>query len=98
MTSFLRQFSTLSLLTCLLFLNSLALPQVVTHTLHHAKHTADTHSSPVCFWLCVAGQMEEAPGLPSPQGSYPLGTIETPLLPPYSAYHTPARHARAPPL
>jgi len=43
MTSFLRQFSTLSLLTCLLFLNGLALPQVVTHTLHHAKHTADTH-------------------------------------------------------
>ncbi|RMH05366.1 MAG: hypothetical protein D6704_09745 [Nitrospirae bacterium] len=49
------------LLTSLAALHGMALPQVVTHALHHAHHTAATHSSPLCFWVCTAGQMESAP-------------------------------------
>ena len=54
-----RQIFTFCLLTVFLSLNSLAYPKLLTHTFHHSHHTAETHSQPLCFWVCSAGQMEE---------------------------------------
>ncbi|MDA0737367.1 MAG: hypothetical protein O2999_07795 [Nitrospirae bacterium] len=55
-----RQAVTITVLGCLLSLNSVALPQVVMHSLHHDHHSSSTHNSPICFWVCTAGQMEES--------------------------------------
>lgn len=60
MTTRLRQVVTLTVLGCLLLLNSAALPQVVMHSMHHDHHSSSTHNSPICFWVCTAGQMEES--------------------------------------
>lgn len=55
-----RQVMTLAVLGCLLLLNSVAFPQVVMHSIHHDHHSSSTHNSPICFWVCTAGQMEES--------------------------------------
>ena len=60
MTTARNHIFTFCLLAIFLALNSLAYPQILTHTFHHSHHTADTHSTPLCFWVCSAGQMEEA--------------------------------------
>jgi hypothetical protein len=44
---------------CLLLLSGLAYPQTVTHAGHHAHHTAKTHASVLCSWMCAAGQVFE---------------------------------------
>ena len=59
MTTARNHIFTFCLLAIFLVLNSLAYPQILTHTFHHSHHTADTHSQPLCFWICSAGQMEE---------------------------------------
>jgi len=41
---------------CLLVLGGLAYPQTVGHAAHHTHHTATTHASVLCSWLCAAGQ------------------------------------------
>jgi hypothetical protein len=44
---------------CLLLLSGLAYPQTVAHTERHAHHTAKTHASVLCSWMCAAGQVFE---------------------------------------
>lgn len=44
---------------CLLLLGGLAYPQTVIHAEHHAHHTAKTHASALCSWMCAAGQVFE---------------------------------------
>ena len=44
---------------CLLLLGGLAYPQTVAHAGHHAHHTAKTHASALCSWMCAAGQVFE---------------------------------------
>ena len=44
---------------CLLLLSGLAYPQTVAHAGHHAQHTAKTHASALCSWMCAAGQVFE---------------------------------------
>ncbi len=44
---------------CLLLLSGLAYPQTVAHAGHHAHHTAKTHASVLCSWMCAAGQVFE---------------------------------------
>jgi hypothetical protein len=44
---------------CLLLLSGLAYPQTVVHAGHHAHHTAKTHASVLCSWMCAAGQVFE---------------------------------------
>ena len=48
------------LAVCLLLLSGLAYPQTVAHAAHHAHHTAKTHASVICSWMCAAGQVYEA--------------------------------------
>ena len=55
-----RQILTFSLLAVLLTLNSLTYPQILVHAFHHSHHSAASHAQPLCFWVCSAGQMEEA--------------------------------------
>lgn len=45
---------------CLLLLSGLAYPQTVAHAGQHAHHTAKTHASVICSWMCAAGQVFEA--------------------------------------
>jgi hypothetical protein len=47
------------LAVCLLLLSGLAYPQTVAHAGHHAHHTAQTHASVLCSWMCAAGQVFE---------------------------------------
>ncbi len=47
------------LAVCLLLLSGLAYPQTVAHAGHHAHHTAKTHASVLCSWMCAAGQVFE---------------------------------------
>ncbi len=44
---------------CLLLVSGLAYPQTVAHAGHHAHHTAKTHASVLCSWMCAAGQVFE---------------------------------------
>ena len=46
----------LPLVACLLLVPALASPASVAHEVKHAHHNAATHSSPLCSWLCGAGQ------------------------------------------
>jgi hypothetical protein len=46
----------LPLVACLLLVPALASPASVAHEAQHAHHNAATHSSPLCSWLCGAGQ------------------------------------------
>ena len=51
-----RQILILPLVACLLLVPALASPSTVTHEFQHAHHKAMHHSSPLCSWLCGAGQ------------------------------------------
>lgn len=51
-----RQLLVLPLVACLLLLPALTSPATVTHEFQHAHHKAMHHSSPLCSWLCGAGQ------------------------------------------
>ena len=44
------------LVCCLLMLSTVGFAETVSHTLHHAHHGANTHATPLCSWLCAAGQ------------------------------------------
>ncbi|MSQ76895.1 MAG: hypothetical protein EXR97_00370 [Nitrospiraceae bacterium] len=48
-----------SVAVCLLLVSGLAYPQTVAHAGHHAQHTAKTHASALCSWMCAAGQVFE---------------------------------------
>ena len=56
MIRFNRQILVLPLVACLLLVPALASPAMVTHEAQHDHHTAATHSSALCSWLCGAGQ------------------------------------------
>ncbi len=45
------------LVALLLGLSALTYPVTVPHELHHAHHQSATHSTPLCSWLCEAGQV-----------------------------------------
>jgi len=92
-----RQIVTFSVLGCLLLLNSLALPQVVMHSLHHDHHSSSTHNSPICFWVCTAGQMEESTTILPNQITQIIDIIDSQL---FSFHPTAAfsyQYARGPP-
>ena len=60
MKRFRHPFFALSLVACFLFVSGVLSSQAVAHTVHHAAHKAATHSSPLCSWLCAAGQVLQA--------------------------------------
>ncbi len=74
-----RQAVTIVVLGCLLSLNSVALPQVVMHSLHHDHHSSATHTSPICFWVCTAGQMEESANILQNPIAQIIHTLDTQL-------------------
>lgn len=92
-----RNFVTLTVLGCLLALNSVALPQVVMHSMHHDHHSSSTHNSPICFWVCTAGQMEESTAILPNQITQIIDIIDTQLF----SFHPTAtfsyQYARGPP-
>ena len=47
------------MVVCLLLVSGLAYPQTVAHDGHHTHHTAKTHASALCSWMCAAGQVFE---------------------------------------
>lgn len=50
--------ATLVLLSLVLYLGLFS--HVAKHSLKHARHQATTHASPLCTWLCTAGEISEA--------------------------------------
>ena len=72
------------LTVCLLLLSGLAYPQTVAHAGHHAHHTAKTHASVLCSWMCAAGQVFEGAAVVlqsdhSPIGVAPVIAIQEPV-------------------
>lgn len=57
MSRFVLRSVAVGLTVCLLLLSGLAYPQTVAHAGHHAHHTAKTHASVLCSWMCAAGQV-----------------------------------------
>ncbi len=51
-----RQILILPLVACLLLVPALGSSATVAHEGQHAHHTAATHSSALCSWLCGVGQ------------------------------------------
>ena len=92
-----RQVVTLAVLGCLVLLNSAAFPQVVMHSMHHDHHSSSTHNSPICFWVCTAGQMEESTAILPTQITQFIDIIDPQL---FSLHPTAAfsyQYARGPP-
>ncbi len=69
-----------SLAACLLLLNGLAYPQTVAHAWHHAHHTAKTHASALCSWICAAGQVFEAATVVIQSDRGPVGVASPPAV------------------
>ena len=55
-----RRFSVAVLTVWLVLLSSLVYPQLIAHTCHHAQHSASTHATALCTWMCAVGQMLDA--------------------------------------
>lgn len=51
-----RQWLVWALLACLVLVNGLMAAPSVVHAGHHEKHTAGSHTTGLCAWLCAAGQ------------------------------------------
>jgi hypothetical protein len=66
------------LAVCLLLLSGLAYPQTVAHAGHDAHHTAKTHASVLCSWMCAAGQVFEGTAVILQSDSNPVG-IASPI-------------------
>jgi hypothetical protein len=92
-----RQGIAISLVACLLLLAGLAFPQTVAHATHHAHHKAATHASPLCSWLCAAGQVLEAISFGHQPETDPLTVVaaQVPISPPGAIL--PAPSTRGPP-
>lgn len=81
----------------LLLLSGLAYPQTVAHAAHHAHHTAKTHASVICSWMCAAGQVFEAATVVIQSDRSPVGVASLlPVSEPISAVHRIAS-SRGPP-
>ena len=82
---------------CLLLLGGLAYPQTVAHAGHHAHHTAKTHASALCSWMCAAGQVFEGTAIVLQSDRNPVG-LASPIvvLEPASVVH-PTALSRGPP-
>jgi hypothetical protein len=85
------------LTVCLLLLSGLAYPQTVAHAGHHAHHTAKTHASVICSWMCAAGQVFEAATVVIQSDRNPVGVTSLPGVsePTSAVYRTAA--SRGPP-
>jgi hypothetical protein len=82
------------LAVCLLLVSGMAYPQTVAHAGHHAHHTAKTHASALCSWMCAAGQVFEGTAIilqsdRSPVGFTSLVTVSEPTSVTHST--TPSR-------
>ena len=87
----------IGLAVCLLLLSGLAYPQTVAHAGHHAHHTAKTHASVICSWMCAAGQVFEAATVVIQSDRNPVGVTSLPgVSEPTSAVHRIAS-SRGPP-
>jgi hypothetical protein len=51
-----RHFCTAVLAACMLLVPILISPAVVAHEVQHGHHDAAAHSSPLCSWICGAGE------------------------------------------
>ncbi len=82
---------------CLLLVSGLAYPQTVAHAGHHAHHTAKTHASALCSWMCAAGQVYEGTAIILQSDRNPIGlTSLIVALEPTSVVH-PTALSRGPP-
>ena len=55
-----RQTLYVSFIACFVALNGWLTFQAIGHTHEHAHHTAATHATALCSWLCAAGQAVQA--------------------------------------
>ena len=82
---------------CLLLLSGLAYPQTVAHAGHHAQHTAKTHASALCSWMCAAGQVCEGTAIVFQTDRSPIAVVAIIVVhEPASIVHS-ATPSRGPP-
>ncbi|WP_455371489.1 hypothetical protein [Petrachloros mirabilis] len=65
-----------SLLVCLVLVNGYMAVPSVAHAATHASHTAGTHSTGLCAWLCAAGQGVESASVPFESRLQVLDSVE----------------------
>ena len=87
----------ISLTICLLLLGGLAYPQTVAHAKHHAHHTATTHASVLCSWMCSAGQVFEAATIVIQSDRTPVGVASRIVVHEPVSPVLPAAFSRGPP-
>ena len=79
-------------------LHAEAFAHVAAHALKHARHTAATHGSVLCTWLCTAGEVSDLDAAPPSAGQTLAGSVE-PWLPAHPVSARPVESStRAPPL
>jgi hypothetical protein len=80
-----------------LLLSGLVYPQTVAHAGHHAHHTAKTHASVLCSWMCAAGQVFEGTTVVVQSDRNPIGFADlVVVIEPGNAVHS-VSFSRGPP-
>lgn len=85
MKSLRHPFPVLCLVACLLLVGGVFANQSAAHSLHHDHHTATTHASVLCSWMCAAGQVVE---VADPILDTPIHVVGTAEGIPYSSVQT----------
>ncbi|HLZ35438.1 MAG TPA: hypothetical protein VKP13_15630 [Nitrospira sp.] len=66
MTGFIPRLAVGLLAAWLVLLSGVVYPQLTAHAAQHAHHSAATHATALCSWLCAAGQAAENVVSPAP--------------------------------
>ncbi len=87
----------IGLVSCILLVSAVLYTQVAQHTMHHAHHKAATHGSPLCAWMCAAGEIHQGFILDPTQTLILLGAADS-LTPTTAPIALPLEHSsRGPP-
>ena len=80
MTRKIHKLLAIVLLFSLLILGGILQKQAVAHALHHAHHTAATHASILCSWMCAASHVVQSAETTLDTPLYSIDVIECFIL------------------
>lgn len=92
-----RRVLALVLVSYVLIVGGIASAKTVAHEPHHAHHQAATHGSPLCSWMCAAGNMSDAGVWLLPQNGYAIARVLSYTVTPVPAVFARTHASRAPP-
>lgn len=86
------------LVTCLLLISGGLYAQVAQHAMHHAHHQAATHGTPLCAWMCAAGEIHAGFGYDLGNEIGLVSSLDSSLPSLPLLRHSSEHSSRAPPL